>query len=238
LTAPDDRADPVLSIGEAVTRLHSFYGPLVLPPHDAFMMYVWEVLNFHSAPVKRDAALGALRRIPALTPDSISKAVPKKLEAAVLLAGPYLDERIRALKAGAEVFRRHLDIPRRLNGPLLDARRAVRSLPQLGLAGFHRLLLFATTHPIIPADGHLTRVALRLGYGASAPNVRKQARAVRRALSAAVSADLDTRRQAVLYLSHHGHTTCVEYDPHCHVCPLLDGCPYGRARSRAGAAST
>jgi hypothetical protein len=109
-------AQGALAIDEAVARLRSFYGPLAVPPHDPFMMYIWEVLNFQSAPAKRDAALGALRRIPALPPDSISKAVPKKLEAAVHLAGPYLDERIRVLKAGANVFRRHPDATRRLQG--------------------------------------------------------------------------------------------------------------------------
>jgi endonuclease III len=221
----------VLSIEEAVARLHAFYGPLVLPPYDPFMMYVWEVLNFHTAPVKRDAALGALRRIPALTPDSIYKAVPKKLEAAVLMAGPYLDERVRALKAGSDVFRRQPEMTRRLQGPLLEARRAARALPQLGLAGFHRMMLFAASHAVIPADAHLTRVALRLGYGSGAPTLRKQIRSVRRALAVSAPPALDARRQAVLYLSHHGHATCVEHDPHCHVCPLLDGCPYGQGRT-------
>jgi endonuclease III len=221
----------VLAIEEAVARLHAFYGPLVPPPHDPFTMYVWEVLNFHSAPVKRDAALGALRRIPALTPDSIWKAVQKKLEAAVQLAGPYLDERIRALKAGADVFRRHPDIARRFQGTLLEARRATRSLPQLGLAGFHRLMLFGASHALIPADAHLTRVALRLGYGAQGAGPRLQIRSVRRALSTRIPAAIETRRQAVLYLSHHGHTTCLEHDPHCHVCPLLEGCSYGRERN-------
>jgi endonuclease III len=211
----------VLAIEEAVARLHAFYGPLVPPPHDPFMMYVWEVLNFHTAPVKRDTALGALRRIPALTPDSISKAVPKRLEAAVQLAGPYADERIRALKAGAGVFRRHPDIARRFQGTLLEARRATRSLPQLGMAGFHRLMLFGTSHPVIPADAHLTRVAGRLGYGLPTANQRKQIRSVRRALGAQLPAAIETRREAVLYLSHHGHTTCIEHDPHCHLCPLL-----------------
>ena len=223
----------MLSIEEAVARLHAFYGPLVTPPHDPFMMYVWEVLNFHTAPVKRDAALGALRRIPALTPDSIFKTVPKKLEAAVLLAGPYLDERIRALKAGADVFRRQPEMTRRLQGTLLEARRAARSLPQLGLAGFHRMMLFATSRPVIPADAHLTRVALRLGYGSGAPMLRKQIRSVRLALAANLPPLLEVRSQAVLYLSHHGHATCVEHDPHCHVCPLLEDCPYGQGRVRA-----
>jgi endonuclease III len=221
----------VLSLDEVLHRLHAFYGPLVPPPHDPFMMYVWEVLNFHSSPVRRDAALAALRRIPALTPDSIWKAVPKKLEAAVLLAGPYLDERIRALRSGADVFRRHPDVARALGGTLLSARRALRPLPQLGLAGMQRMLLFGGAHPVIPADAHLTRVASRLGYGAATANLRRQIRNTRRALSASLTPVVDARRRAVLYLSHHGHVTCIEFDPHCHVCPLRGDCAVGRERT-------
>ena len=229
----------MLEIEETLERLHAFYGPLVPPPHDPFMMYVWEVLNFHSAPVKRDAAFAALRRIPALTPDSVWKSPAKKIEAAVLLAGPYLDERIRALRTGADLFRRHPDVSTRLSGTLLGARRALRALPQLGLAGAHRMLLFGASYPLIPADAHLTRVALRLGFGVPHPDVRRQIREVRRALDARVPRTVDARRRAVLYLSHHGHATCAEFDPHCHVCPLLSGCPYGQARAlREGTAPT
>ena len=219
----------MLSLDEVLRRLHAFYGPLALPPHDPFMMYVWEVLNFHSVPVKRDAALAALRRIPALTPDSITKAVPKKLEAAVQLAGPYMDERIRALRAGADFFRRHPEVSSGLAGSLLQARRALRPLRQLGLAGAQRMLLFGGPHPVIPADAHLTRVALRLGYGQPLASLRRQIRSVRRALAGAMPADLEGRRRAVVYLSHHGHATCLEHDPHCNVCPLRDGCPFARA---------
>ena len=196
-------------------------------------MYVWEVLNFHAFPVRRDAALAALRRIPALTPDSIWKAVPKKLEAAVMMAGPYHDERIRALRAGAALFRRHPDLTVRIAGPLLSARRTLRALPQLGVAGAQRMLLFAVDHPLIPADAHLMRVALRLGFGSATPHLRLQIRRVRRALAAVIAPTVETRRRAVVYLSHHGHSTCLEHEPHCHVCPLLSGCPWGQSRTAA-----
>ncbi|HXE79875.1 MAG TPA: hypothetical protein VNK41_03930 [Vicinamibacterales bacterium] len=211
-------------------KLHAFYGPLVPPPRDPFAMYVWEVLNFQAAPVRRDAAMAALRKIPALTPDSIWKAVPKRLEAAVILAGPYHDERVRALRAGADLFRRHPELAAQIAGPFATARRALRALPQLGLAGAQRMLLFGSHHPVIPSDAHLMRVALRLGYGTPSANVRLQIRRVRRALSSCIPPDLEARRRAVIYLSHHGHATCLEHDPHCSVCPLLAGCPFGRAR--------
>ena len=223
----------MLSLDEALQRLHAFYGPLTPPPNEPFIMYVWEVLNFHGSPVRRDAALAALRRIPALTPDSIWKTAPKKLEAAVLLAGPYMDDRIRALRAGADFFRRHPDLSQRLSGTLLAGRRALRSLRQLGLAGSHRMLLFGAAHPVIPADAHLTRVASRLGFGAPSANLRRQIRNTRRALNASLPPAIDARRRAALYLSHHGSVTCLEFDPHCPVCPLLRDCPTARARSAA-----
>jgi endonuclease III len=219
-----------VALDEVLDRLRAFYGPLAGPPHDPFAMYVWEVLGFQTSPVRRDAALAAMRRIPALTPDSVWKAVPKKLESAVAMAGAYQDERVRALKAGADLFRRHPDLPRRIAGPLLGARRALRALPQLGLAGSGRMLLFAASHPLIPSDANLTRVAARLGVAEPTANVRLQIRRVRRALSAAIPMELDERRRAVTYLSHHGHATCLEHDPHCHVCPLLSVCAFGQVR--------
>jgi endonuclease III len=222
--------DVMLALPEILERLKAFYGPLPGPPHDPFAMYVWEVMNFHSVPGKREAALAALRRIPALTPDSIWKAPAGKLEAAANLAGPYMDERVRALRAGADVFRRHPDLPRRVAGSVLQGRRALRVLPQLGESGTHRMLLYAGGHPILPVDSHLARVALRLGLAAAHAKVRQQVRAVRRALGAALPPDLEARRRAVLILEHHGQATCAEFDPHCHICPLRTDCATGRER--------
>src|SRR5205823_1632421 len=79
---------------------------LPLPPRDPFTLFVWEVLAVHSTPRKRDAALAALKRIPALTPDSMWRAPQKKLEASVKLAGPYTENRLTALRRGADLFRR------------------------------------------------------------------------------------------------------------------------------------
>src|SRR6185436_16606251 len=89
-----------------IGELSNFYGRLPVPPADPFTLFVWEVLSVHSTPRKRDAALGALKRVRALTPDSMWRVAQKKLEESVGLAGPYLDQRVRALKTGVEVFRR------------------------------------------------------------------------------------------------------------------------------------
>ena len=83
-----------------LNALQKFYGVLPPPPRDPFTLFVWEVLSVHSTPQKRDAALAALKRIPAMTPDSMYRAPQKKLEQCVKLAGPYSENRLQALRTG------------------------------------------------------------------------------------------------------------------------------------------
>ena len=187
-------------------------------------------MNFHAAPMKREAALAALKRIPALTPDSVWKTPLPKLEAAAGLAGPYLDERVRALRAGADVFRRRPAFARAIAGPLLGAMRALRALPQLSAAGAGRMLLYAADAPVVPVDAVTARVAVRLGLCDAAPAATRQARRVRRALDDVIPRDLDVRRRVVRLLEHHGQSTCAEFDPHCGVCPLAGVCAFAATR--------
>jgi endonuclease III len=216
-----------------IDALHRFYGPLPLLPRDPFTLFVYEVLAVHTTPRKRDAALAALKRIPALTPDSMWRAPQKKLEESVKLAGPYTENRLTALRTGADLFRRTPSLPSIIRGPLAAARRAIKPLPQLGETGAHRMLLFAADHPILPVDARVSRVGLRLGYGTADPEFRRQARSVQEALSRELPTAPDTYRHAFIYLSHHGGATCTDADPHCHVCPLLSDCPEGKTRVMA-----
>jgi endonuclease-3 len=227
----------VSRLEDFVSALQKFYGALPRPPRDPFTLFVWEVLSAHSTPRKRDTALAALRRIPALTPDSMWRAPQKKLEESVKLAGPYMENRLQALRTGVDIFRRSPKLTAVIRGPLLAARRAIKPLPQLGEAGAHRMLLFAADHAVLPADARVVRVGRRLGYGEGHAEFRKLSRSVADALTRELPPSADAYRRAFLYLSHHGSATCTEADPHCVVCPLLQGCPEGlmRVARRSGA---
>jgi endonuclease-3 len=214
-----------------LSALKSFYGALPQPPRDPFTLFVWEVLSVHSTPRKRDAALAALKQIRALTPDAMARAPQKKLEQSVTLAGPYVENRLQALRAGVDLFRRSPKLPAVIRGPLPAARRALKPFPQLGETGAHRMLLFAADHAILPVDARVSRVGRRLGYGEAAGDFRKQSRSVQDALARELPASVDAYRRAFLYLSHHGGATCTESDPHCAICPLLKDCPEGQKRS-------
>ena len=214
-----------------LASLQKFYGALPAPPRDPFTLFVWEVLSAHSTPRKRDTAMAALKRLPALTPDAMSRAPRKKLEECVMLAGPYSENRLQALRTGVDLFRRSPDLPAVIRGPLAAARRAIKPLPQLGATGAHRMLLFAADHPILPVDARVSRVGRRLGYGEVAADFKKQSRSVQNAMTRELPSSADAYRQAFLYLSHHGGATCTESDPHCSVCPLIQECPHGQTRS-------
>jgi endonuclease III len=209
-----------------VAALQKFYGAVPAPPRDPFTLFVWEIMSGHSTPRKRDAALAALKKIPALTPDAMWRAPQQKLEAAVAAAGPYTEQRLLALRKGIDYFRRAPDLPKTIRGPLKAALKALKGLPQMGEAGGYRMLLFAADHPVLPVDARLSRVAKRLGYGSgdhtSWPAL---ARSIREAVASDLQAETAVYRRAYLYLSHHGGATCTEADPHCRVCPLRRDCP-------------
>ena len=203
---------------EVMDRLERFYGPVPFPPEDPFALYVWEVLGVRTTATRRDAAMGALRRIPALTPDSMGKVPRAKLEKAIALAGPYREERLRALTSGVEVFKRNRDLPKRLRSDIGAARDALALLPHLTAISGQWLLLFAGGHPLLPDDSHVGRVLTRLGSDADSA-----AEELGRVVTA--------MQRATLYLSHHGRATCVDADPLCHICPLRSECPFARLRS-------
>ncbi len=201
---------PVPAMLDALER---FYGPLAQPPSEPFALYVWEVLNLHTTGSRRDASLNALRRIPALTPDSMGRVARAKLEAAVALAGPYREERIRALLAGVDVFRRNRDLPERLRAELGEATDALRLLPHLTSVSGQWMLLLAGGHPALPRDPHILRVLSRLGTDITS-------------IESAFGAVLSALQRASVYFAHHGRASCVEADPLCHICPLRVGCSH------------
>jgi endonuclease III len=152
----------------------------------------------------------------------------KKLEEIILLAGPYLEQRIRSLRSGVDMFRRAPKLPAVIRGPVAAARRALKGMPQMGEGGAYRMLLFAADHAVLPVDSRLSRVAHRLGYGETQTNFAKAARALRAAVGAELPETAEAYRRAYLYLSHHGAATCTDTSPHCTICPLMTECPTGQ----------
>ena len=201
-----------MSMLALMDRLERFYGPLPLPPEDPFAFYVWDVLGVRTTPSRRDAAMSALRRIPALTPDSMGKAARAKLEKAVALAGPHREERLRALSSGIDVFKRNRDLPR--NFAATSTRherrwRCFRTSRRCRASGCCCLPEVMRCFPTIRMCGACSRVF----KWKLPPRLKSRAMCSRRC---------SARRCT----SHHGRATCLVADPLCHICPLRSLCPF------------
>jgi endonuclease III len=221
----------VARLKQIVSRLRRRYGKLPTPPSDAFTLFVWQILWNHSTPAKRDAALGALRRIGALTPDSMWTTSQRTLAECVSRAGPYCEQRLMGLKKGAELFRHDVHLSDVLKSPVPAALRRLKSLPRMtGDSTAYRMLLFAGGHAVLPVDARVARVATRLGYGEKTADFSKTARSIRQAVATELPDSVDAYRRAYVYFEHHGGVTCTETSPHCDACPLAGDCPYARSR--------
>ena len=218
-------------IDRLVAKLKKFYGALPPPPADPFTLFVWEILSNHSTQKKRAAAMAALKKYGALTPDGMWNCAPRKIEKSIALAGPYTAQRIQGLKKGIEAFRRNPDLSSAIKGPMPGALRALKGIPLMGEGGGYRMLLFPGEQPVLPVDARVARVATRLGYGEKSDNFGKTAKSIREAVARQASTSLKTYREMYVYFEHHGTTTCTETDPRCGKCPLLKDCSFGQART-------
>jgi endonuclease III len=212
------------------------------PPLDPFQFLLWELLSDEALPARRDLAWQALRRIPALTPDSIFRTPLKTLNAAIGLIGPHRDERVEQVRALAGEFKRHHDAFKAdaLGRSLNAATRVFRRLAVLPRETTDRAVLFAAGYPVLPLDDATARVVARIegtaipvSGGAEgftlkrarwAAALRRQRRRARRTLRQVLPPDSATYREAMLYLRHHALHTCVAVGPHCGICPLAANC--------------
>lgn len=229
--------------------LREFYGLLPHPPADPFQFFLWEILSHDALPARRDLAWQALRRIPALTPDSVFRAPAKTLNATIALIGPHRDERLERIRAVAGEFKRHHEwfSPDQLARSVLTATRHFRRLPNVPQDMLDRALLYAAPHPVLPLDNGTARVVARI-EGTAIPvsggaegftlkrarwsgELRKQRRQARRTLRAVLVAEIGEYRDAVQYLRHHSQHTCLAVGPHCTVCPLAIQCAFARGET-------
>jgi hypothetical protein len=222
-----------------VSALQAFYGPLPKLPRDPFTLFVLEVLSAHSTPHKRDAALAALKRIPALTPDSMWRAPQKKLEESVKLAGPYTDKRLQALRTASTssgARKAGVDHPRTAAG-----RAAVRSSRCRSWASRGRTGCCCSRRSRVSCGRcprHPGRAAPRLRRGdQSSASRRDRSRTRSPRELPALGRGLSTR--VPLSLAPPAAPLAQRRIPHCIVCPLLTECPEGQRRmarrERAGA---
>jgi endonuclease-3 len=107
--------------------------------------------------------------------------------------------------------------------PLDEARQWLRDLNGVGPKTAACVLVFALGLPGLPVDTHVHRVALRLGLAPAKLTPEK--------VQSLLEASVPPEHQFLFHvmLIRHGRHTCSAQKPACGRCPLLPGCPFGRA---------
>jgi endonuclease III len=109
--------------------------------------------------------------------------------------------------------------------PLDEAMGFLTALPGVGPKTAGCVMCFCFDAPVVPADTHVHRIALRTRI---VPSKATAAKAQER-LSRWIPPDLTYATH--MHLIAHGRTICTARSPRCGECPLLDLCPEGRRRA-------
>ena len=109
--------------------------------------------------------------------------------------------------------------------PLDEAMAFLTALPGVGPKTAACVMCFCFDAPVVPADTHVHRIALRTRIvppRASAVHAQER-------LSRWIPPELTFATH--MHLIAHGRTICTARSPRCPECPLLDICPEGRRRT-------
>ena len=233
---------PALSITvpELLDRLEAHYGKLT--PHwptDPYEFLVWWHCGYPQSDDRCAKGWAALTAKTAIDPKSILSANPALL-AAALKAGGMVPE-LRALRLNEIAMRVQDelggDLRAALVGPIKEARKILKSFPNIADPGADRILLFAGIAPIAAVPSNNVAVLVRVLHGRERENYSVNYRESQQEIEAAVPATLEARSRAYLLLKRHGQELCKR-TPKCEQCLVRAHCAYfaGNLRGRSVAA--
>ena len=210
---------------EIVQRLSALYGEPVWRPHgDPMTELVLTILSQNTSDTNSGRAFMRLKqRFP--TWEAVMEAPVSELEEAIAVGGlakqkaPRIKASLRAVYAARGAW--DLEFLRDL--PLDEAKAWLRALNGVGPKTAACVLMFALGRPALPVDTHVHRVAQRLGLVPAKASAEKA-----HDILEAMLAPEDVYPFHISLIKH-GRRLCRAQRPLCGECPLLGGCPAGRA---------
>lgn len=200
------------------------YGPLPFARrHDPVSELVTTLLSHSTTDANQFRAFDRLReRYP--TWDEVRAAPVEDVEEAVRVAG-LANQKAPRIQAVLDILAaepRGADLEWLGDMPLDEAMGFLTSLPGVGPKTAGCVMCFCFDAPVVPADTHVHRIALRTHIvPAKATAVRAQER-----LSAWVPPGMAFATH--MRMIRHGRTVCIARAPRCGECAILELCPTGR----------
>jgi endonuclease III len=212
---------------EIAARLEAAQGHIAWRRHrDPVSELVTTLLSHSTTDANQLRAFESLRaRFP--TWDEVRRAPAAQVEQAVRVAGLANQKgpRIQQVLDVVADDPRGADLEWLGEIPLGEAMTFLTALPGVGPKTAACVMCFCFDAPVVPADTHVHRIALRTRI---VPPRATAARAQER-LSRWIPPELTYATH--MHLIAHGRTVCTARSPRCGECPLLDLCPEGRRRA-------
>lgn len=213
--------------------LYAAYGPQHWWPGETpFEVVVGAILTQSAAWANVEKAIANLKAVGALSPQGLARLSEGELARLVYPAG-YFNAKARKLKAFVALLCQRFDgeLNELLAVPVQELRPLLLGTHGIGPETADSILLYAAGRPVFVVDAYTRRLFLRLGLSPARDSyVSWQALFMEN-----LEADAALFNEYHALVVRHGKGVCRR-QPHCQVCPLLEGCPTGRAAVGAATA--
>lgn len=222
---PDSR----LTLNEILDRLEEFYGGQEPSfPTDPYEFLVWWYCGYPASDAACSKGWESLKRDVGIAPGKLLKAKPAKIAAAVKLGGIVPELRAERLQELAFRVENEFggDLRTALVGPIVKARRLLKSFHGIADPGADRILLFAGLTPIAAVPSNCVGVLVRILNQTPGKNYSAIYREEQSIIDRELPPTYDARTRAYLLLKQHGQQLCKRTNPKCTECPLKRDCAY------------
>jgi len=232
-------AKPATKLALILDRLERFYGPPKPPQSilaalsgraDPYEMLLYANCGYPATDASCSKGFEALKRAAGLRPDDILHASDEKLTQVFQGTGMMPELRGQRIREVAARVKHEFggDLRRALEGPLKEARKALKKFPTIADPGADKILLFTRTAPVAAVPSNCVEVTVRLSHGQPYNNYGQNYRAAQEVLHQGLPETYDARLRAYLLLKQHGQEICKRTRPLCHECPVSSDCAYYR----------
>lgn len=226
------------AVPELLTKLEGFYGKQEPSwPTDPYLFIVWWLCGYPASDASCAKGWRALNQEVGVEPQRILAASPVALATALRPGGMVPELRAMRLKEIAARVKDEFwgDLRSALTGPIAEARKILKTFPNIADPGADRILLFAGIAPVAAIPSNCPHVLVRIQHGQERESYGVTYREARDAIEAEVRNTFDARTRAYLLLKRHGQETCKR-KPKCEQCPVSSLCAYFSGKRRGGTA--
>lgn len=213
---------------DILKQLELFYGKQEPSwPTDPYLFLVWWHCGYPASDARCSKGWESLSKDVGVSISEILAASPDRLANALKSGGMVPELRAFRLKEIAARVKDQFggDLSSALRGSPEQARKILKTFPNIADPGADRILLFAGIAPVAAIPSNCPHVLVRIQFGQERQNYGSTYREAQQTVETEIPAKHDARNRAYLLLKRHGQEIC-KTKPKCPQCPVKSKCAY------------